>query len=46
MTKIRKINYTDIFGSDFQTQTIDKKLKDLHNKDKVKVIDNVMDFIF
>ena len=46
MKKLRKIKYADYFTQDFSVQKIDAQFKDLENQEKVKVIDNVIDFLF
>lgn len=46
MKKLRKIKYNDFFSNNFQVQRIDNKFKDLENKEKVKVIDNVIELLF
>ncbi len=46
MKKLRKINYNDIFGNNFSAQKIDQHFKNLENQEKVKVIGNVMDYLF
>ena len=46
MKKLRKIKYGEYFGSNFTVQKIDTQFKDLENQEKVKVMDNVIDFLF
>jgi len=46
MKKLRKIKYADYFTQDFSVQKIDAQFRDLANQEKVKVIDNVIDFLF
>jgi hypothetical protein len=46
MRKLRKIKYNDFFGNDFKLEKIDSQFTDLQNKDKAKVIDNVIDLLF
>jgi hypothetical protein len=46
LRKLRKIKYNDFFSGNFAIQRIDSQFKDLENKEKVKVIDNVIDLLF
>lgn len=46
MRKLRKINYNEYFANNFSVTKIDPQFKDLENKEKVKVIDNVIEFLF
>jgi hypothetical protein len=46
MKKLRKIKYAEYFGSNFNVTRIDSQFKDLQNQEKMKVIDNVIDFLF
>ena len=45
MKKIHRVSYGDMFGREFRTKTIDRRLNDLELDEKLMIIDNVIDYL-
>ena len=41
MKKIHRVSYGDMFGREFRTKTIDRRLNDLELDEKLMIIDNL-----
>ena len=46
MKKIHKVTYSDIFGPNFNSVRIDNELVDLNVTEKLRLVDQVIDYIY
>ena len=46
MRKINKVNYATIFGSEFKSKSIDKKLNNLEPDEKLRILTHVIDYLY
>jgi hypothetical protein len=46
MRRIHKVEYSRIFGTDFQVNQIDQGLSDLQLDQQLKLLDNVIDYVY
>jgi len=46
MRKINKVNYANIFSSDFKSKSIDKKLNNLEPDEKLRILTHVIDYLY